>query len=93
MRQFEWDAEKNKLNIEKHKLSFDIAKRLFEKKLDVIVDDRIEYNEKRYIGFGELDKRLMMVVFTMRKPGKIRLISFRKANAREQKEYYANKLD
>lgn len=70
-----------------------MAQPLFETKLDIILDDRLNYTEKRYIGFGELNKRLMIVVFTMRKPGKIRLISFRKANKREQKEYYTNKLE
>ena len=50
-------------------------------------DFRFEYQEKRYIGYGKLDGRLMCVIYTERKPNKIRIISFRKANNRE-KEYY-----
>jgi hypothetical protein len=34
----------------------------------------------------------MVVVFTLRKNNIVRLISFRKANNREQKEYSKNKL-
>ena len=92
MYRFEWDEDKNKLNIEKHKLSFDNVSRLFVNPIRIIIDDRIDYQEKRYIGFGILDDRLMVVVFTMRKNNIIRVISFRKANHREQKEYYKNKL-
>jgi uncharacterized DUF497 family protein len=50
-------------------------------------DLRFAYKEKRYIAYGELDGRLMCIVYTERKPQKIRIISFRKANKRE-KEYY-----
>ncbi len=92
MRKFEWDEAKNQLNIEKHKLPFEMAKPLFNKPMNVIKDTRIEYKEDRYIGLSELDGRLMVVVFTMRKPGLIRIISFRKANNREQKEYQQNQL-
>lgn len=92
MYKFEWDEDKNQLNIEKHKLSFKSAQQLFLKPIPIIVDDRIDYKEKRYIGFGELGGRLMVVVFTLRKNNIVRLISFRKANNREQKEYYKNKL-
>jgi uncharacterized DUF497 family protein len=92
MYKFEWDEDKNQLNIEKHKLSFESAPQLFLKPIPIIVDDRIDYKEKRYIGFGELGGRLMVVVFTLRKNNIVRLISFRKANNREQKEYSKNKL-
>ena len=92
MRKFEWDNDKYQINIEKHKLSFEMAKLLFENPLSVTQDTRFNLydGEDRYIGLGELDGRLMVVVFTIRKPGRIRIISFRKANKREQKEYYKN---
>lgn len=92
MYKFEWDEKKNQLNIEKHKLQFESAKELFNNRIDVILDDRIDYKEKRYIGFGELESMLMIVVFTKLSSNKIRIISFRKANKREQKEYYKNRL-
>lgn len=85
--QFEWDEDKNKANVKKHKLSFEDSKQLFENPLIINEDVRYEYKEKRIIGYGEIDGRLMCVVYTERKPNKIRIISFRKANDRE-KEYY-----
>jgi uncharacterized DUF497 family protein len=91
MYKFEWDEDKHKLNMQKHKLSFEHVPQLFAKPIHVINDNRIDYKEKRYIGFQELDGRLMVVVFTIRKSNVIRVISFRKANNREQKEY-KNKL-
>ena len=85
--QFEWDKDKNQFNIEKHKLSFDSAKELFEHPLLINEDTRFNYKEKRYIGYGYLNSRLMCVVYTERHPNIIRIISFRKANYREQ-EYH-----
>lgn len=88
--QFEWDESKNQINIEKHGLSFEIAKILFEDELIVIPDLRNDYNEPRFIGYGKIDNRLVVVVFTERLPDIIRIISFRKANNREQKIYAKN---
>ena len=84
---FEWDEAKNQLNIEKHKLSFNDAKQIFEQPLVINEDTRFTYQEKRYIGYGKIDGRLMCVVYTERHLNRIRIISFRKANNRE-KEYY-----
>lgn len=85
--QFEWGDYKNQVNILKHKLSFESAVQLFEYPLLINEDVRFSYTEMRYIGYGEINGRLMCVVYTERKPNKIRIISFRKANNRE-KEYY-----
>ena len=85
--EFEWDEVKNQDNMEKHKVSFEYAKCLFEQPLIINEDSRYKYDEKRSIGYGYLDERLMCVVYTERKPNKIRIISFRKADNRE-KEYY-----
>lgn len=92
MYKFEWDEEKNQINIQKHKISFEVAKFLFENPLATILDDRVDYNEKRYIGLGELESRLMVVVYTVRTQNIIRIISLRKANNREQTSYYEHKL-
>lgn len=84
---FEWDENKNQANIQKHGLDFEMAKVLFENDLLVIPDLRNDYNEPRFIGYGKIDGRLVVVVFTERLPDIIRIISFRKANDREQKIY------
>lgn len=90
--QFEWDEEKNMINIQKHGFGFETA-------LHVFADEnRIEYydeyhsgEEERYITIGMVDNVLMviMVVYTER-DDKIRLISARKATKREKEDYYGN---
>jgi uncharacterized DUF497 family protein len=89
---FEWDNNKNQLNIQKHGLSFEHAKLLFDFPMLIKQDYRFEYQEKRYIGYGKLDGRLMCIIYTERKPNKVRIISFRKANKRET-EYYKKVYD
>ena len=50
-------------------------------------DQRQDYGEDRWIGMGAIHGRLMVVVYTERKPDIIRLISIRKANKRERKRH------
>lgn len=88
---FEWDRNKNNLNIEKHGLDFEDAKELFVNgTLWRIEDNRIEYKEVRFVGFGYVCHRLMNIVFTKRGSNIIRIISFRKANQREVNFYEQN---
>ena len=49
---FEWDESKNLINIEKHGIDFDDAKRMFDGPMIVNIDDRHDYQETRLIGFG-----------------------------------------
>ena len=51
-----------------------------------IEDDRQEYGEKRFITVGLLEDRMLVLVWTPRGAAR-RIISMRKANAREQKNY------
>ena len=84
---FEWDENKNIINLKKHKISFELVSLVFNETLITQEDKRKEYNEKRYIGFGLIKDRCINVVYTKRNQ-KIRIISGRKANARETKKYY-----
>ena len=54
-----------------------------------IPDDRRDYGEPRFITIGRLDGRMVVAVWTPRGHGKSsrRIISLRKANAREQTSY------
>lgn len=87
---FEWDVEKERGNIQKHKLSFEMASLVF---LDFerieIYDDSHSIDEERYITIGRLWGTMVIitVVYTERE-GKIRIISARKSTARERGEYY-----
>lgn len=85
--QFEWDEEKCKKNIETHGMDFVDAAELFSSPMLVIPDVRKQYGEHRYIGMGEIQGRIMVIVYTERKGDVIRIISLRKANKREQSKF------
>ncbi|MGN0437466.1 MAG: BrnT family toxin [Lachnospiraceae bacterium] len=85
--EFEWDENKNQKNIEKHGISFDIAKFVFEDYDAIeIYDDLHSQDEDRYIIIGMVGD-VLYVVYTMRKE-KIRLISARLADNDERRLYY-----
>ncbi len=82
----EWDEEKRLSNLARHGVDFADAKELFAGPMLRGRDDREDYGEERFIGYGLLRDRLMAVAFTIR--GKtIRIISLRKANSRERKRH------
>ena len=81
-----YDPAKNERNIRKRGLSFDSATRFdFESAL-YAVDERHDYGEIRYIAIGMLGVRLHVLCFAETADG-IRVISFRKANAREVRRH------
>ena len=81
-----YEPAKNERNIRNRGLSFDSAADFdFEGAL-YAVDQRHDYGETRYIAIGLLGVRLHVLCFTETADG-IRVISFRKANAREVKRY------
>lgn len=88
--QFEWDDEKEKINIHKHGIDFTTAARVFkdENRLE-LYDELHSDQEERYITIGIIDgvAYLVMVVYTEREEA-IRLISARKATNREGRMYY-----
>jgi len=85
--EFEWDTDKAEQNIVKHGVPFEYATRVFldSHYLDV-EDERREYKEKRRIVLGMIEGRLFVVEYTLR-GALVRLISARKANDRERKQY------
>lgn len=82
---FEWDDAKEKINIEKHKVSFSHAARVFLDPNLVIAPDSCE-KEERWDAIGMADQ-VLFVVYTERKGNKIRIISARKANKVEINGY------
>lgn len=90
--QIEYDTDKNRRNIADRGLSFDRAVDFdFETAL-IEEDTRKPYPEVRYVALGFLDDRLHVLCFTPIKDG-IRVISFRKANDREVKNYEQTKTN
>ena len=84
---FEWDENKNKINIEKHHIDFNDAKIIFGKPLIVKQDSRKQYGEIRWIAIGLLNFFVVIIIYTER-DDKIRIISIRKANKKEKAIYY-----
>jgi len=89
--EFEWDAEKERATIEKHGISFNEARHIFDSPVLTRVDDRQDYSEVREISLGLLSSDtplIVVVVVHTARSKKTRLISARKANRRERKVYY-----
>jgi len=85
--QFEWDEQKNRLNIQKHGIDFADAAEMFANPMLIALDDREEYGEDRWIGLGMLKTRVVVVVYTERDGDTIRIISLRKALRHERERY------
>ena len=85
--EFEWDENKNRLNFEKHGIDFNLAKTAFDGEIVTKVDGRFDYGEIRQVALGEVEGRVLFVVYTER-GDVIRIISARKANKKERNVYY-----
>ena len=68
------------------------AEPLFNTNMLVREDTRKVYPERRYIGYNRLQGRMMVVVFCIPAKNHIHIISFRKANSREQKKIESRRL-
>jgi len=85
---FEWDAEKAKANLKKHRVSFDEAITVLIDSFSITIPDPDHsVDEQRYIDIGISDNgRVLVVVYTER-GSNIRIISCRKATPSERKLY------
>ncbi len=87
---FEWDARKAAANIRKHGVSFDEAKSVFvDERAKLIDDPDHSEDEDRFVLLGLSSAlRLLLVCHCYRsKSNIIRIISARKATAKESKSY------
>lgn len=88
--EIEFDAEKDEINRFKHRLPLSFGKRVFDDDAyDIITTFREIDGEKRYKAIGQVDGKLYTAVFVMR-GAKVRMISVRRSNGGEQKEYDRN---
>jgi uncharacterized protein len=83
---FEWNEQKNKINILKHGIDFADMQEIFSAPILIKSDNRHDYHEKRWIGLGSLKDIIVVFVFTKRDKN-LRVISIRKANKKERKIY------
>ena len=84
--EIEYDPAKNDRNIAERGLSFALAWDMNWDAALVIQDLRKDYAETRYQALGPIQGRLYVLVFTIRDTA-LRIISLRKANAREVAKY------
>jgi uncharacterized protein len=90
---FEWDAIKAKVNLQKHRISFDRAAEVFLDPLAIsIFDEEQSEHEERWVSLGK-DRRgsVLILIHTFMEVSpeecKIRIISARRANRRERRQY------
>ena len=83
---FEWDEPKNQANRKKHGLDFRDVPLVFAGPISTFEDLRQSYGESRYLTVGTLAGRMVIVAHTQRGDA-TRIISIRKANARERARY------
>jgi len=89
---FEWDKNKEKINIKKHGVTFEQASYVFSDKFALNrFDDEHSDEEDRWVILGKvLNETLLLVVHTFRDTDGIefvRIISARKATKLENKTY------
>jgi uncharacterized DUF497 family protein len=85
--EFEWDERKNRANLRKHGLDFEDAASVFDGPTYFQPDVREHYGEERWQATGNLNGVVVVMVFVERAVDRFRIVSFRKANAKERKEY------
>jgi len=88
---FEWDENKNKINLQKHKVTFEEAKTIFYDENALLIDDPDHsLYEDRFILLGvSVKARVLMVCHCYRASDAIiRIISARKASKKEEDEYF-----
>ena len=87
---FEWDQNKDRINRQKHKISFSTAKLVFhDENMVDFPDYEHSITEERRIAIGKV-RGILFVCYTIRREDTIRIISARKATKREEGLYYDN---
>ena len=86
---FEWDPDKNKLNIQKHGISFHEAESVFsDDNLLYWPDDKHSGQEERFMVMGMSSyPRILLVCHCIRDGIKVRIISAREATLNEKQIY------
>lgn len=86
---FEWDEEKNRINLHKHGVDFtDAAQIFFDENRIERLDKFHSDDEDRWQVIGMVDD-ILFVVYTERED-RTRIISARKAKPKERRIYYGN---
>jgi len=86
---FEWDQAKNRSNKRKHGVSFEEAQTVFYDDLAILIEDEEADEEERFVLLGmSTTLRVLVVCHCFRENDDvIRIISARKADRQERRDY------
>lgn len=85
--EFEWDEGKRQKVLQDHGLDFERVKEI-RQRIVLEVPSRKETNERRFLAVGEVDGRVITVIYTWRGKRR-RLITARRARRHEAEDYQA----
>jgi uncharacterized DUF497 family protein len=85
---FEWDEAKNRANIRKHGIAFEMAQLIFKSTFFTKLDLINTYGEDRFISIGKIDDIVVLVVVHTDRNERTRIISARPASRKERQAYY-----
>jgi uncharacterized DUF497 family protein len=89
---FEWDENKRASNIIKHNIDFSRVYTMFEDEYLITMEDkRKDYGEQRFRSIGMVGDELLVAVIHTDRENAIRIISARRANKKERRNYYGNR--
>jgi hypothetical protein len=94
---FQFDPAKARRNLAKHDVSFDLAKRVWDDPLHVILPDRVVDGEERWHAIGMVSGVALLVVVHLYPDEDdetlVRIIGARRATAHERRRYEDETLE
>jgi len=86
--EYEWDPEKDRLNREKHGVSFAEASTVFLDPFHItVLDDRYSIDEFRFRTVGHTTTNRLVIVAHADRNERVRIITAREVTARERRQY------
>jgi uncharacterized DUF497 family protein len=93
---FVWDPVKAKANLAKHGVSFELAQKVWDDPLMIVVLEGVENTEQRWGAIGLVGPVLMVVVIhaypDLDTDELVRIISARRATRYERRRYEQNRI-
>ena len=84
----EWDENKNRLNLKKHRVSFEEAATVFLDPLELTIDDPAHtISEHRFVSIGRSLGQRLLVVSYKELGNRIRIITARRPTKHERRDY------
>lgn len=87
---YTWDPDKNRRNSAKHRISFEVAIRIFEGITVERIDDRFNYGEVRVYAIGVANGFEVTVIYTDTDTEERRIIAAWRSEPYERRYYWQN---